>query len=416
MKSANCTKCAVVVSSLMALFAIPSSAQTYKVLHTFTYGIAPQGVIAQDAAGNLYGTTANGGYNCFIGGAGIVWKLAKNSDGTWTSTVLHAFLGQDGAYPLGGVTLDKAGNLYGTTREGGNPNLCKTNDSYGCGTVFKLSPMPNGSWAFSELHQFADSDGAFPDGRLSFDAADNLYGTTDSGGTANLGVVFKLADLSGEWKESVIHDFTGADGAGPQAGVIFDTAGNMYGTTRSGGANDAGTIFELVSDSGGSWTENLLYSFSAGADGWAPSSDLTFDNSGNLYGTAEAGGTGPFLGGVVFKLSSNRDGSWTETVLHSFTGGGPGVRADGNAPVVGVTFDANGNLYGTTPKGGVSSYGVVFKLAPTTNAWKETIVHTFLGYGAVPLSPVLVDSAGHVYGSASASYSGIAGLIFEITP
>lgn len=395
------------------------AANAYRVLHTFSYGSAPQGALARDAAGNIYGTTGEGGYHCLPGdGCGIVWKLSLNPNGTWTSGVIHAFLGPDGAYPVGGVITDAAGNLYGTTREGGDKSVCPTSNSYGCGTVFELSPNKDGKWIFSELHQFELSDGAFPVGRLTFDAAGNLYGTTEQGGTGS-GVVFRLElNSGGTWTESIIHNFTGTDGDSPQAGVTFDKVGNLYGTTTAGGANSGGTVFKLAPNSEeGTWTESVLYSFYTlpnGADGWAPTSDLTFDMAGNLYGTTRAGGTGPYVGGTVFKLALKPGGDWTESVLHSFKGGAPGL-VDGNSPEVGVTFDATGNLYGTTYAGGLTGDGIVFKLTPATSSWDYAIIHEFSGLGARPLTPILLDPAGHLYGTTWTGSSN-PGLVFEITP
>jgi uncharacterized repeat protein (TIGR03803 family) len=300
----------------------------------------------------------------------VVWKLAPNPDGTWgTLTVLHEFTGgADGAFPYAGLVFDAVGNLYGTTGSGGS-TACMD----GCGVVFKLAPRPEGTWTESVLYTFtggADGDG--PLAGLIFDAGD-LYGTTVGGGASDEGVVFKLAPNShGTWTESVLYSFTGgADGAHPYAGLVFDAAGNLYGTTYASGAYNNGVVFKLTPNPEGTWTESILHTFTGGADGATPYAGLIFDAAGNLYGTTDLGGggtactsgSGHMTGcGVVFKLAPKPDGSWTESVLHTFTGG-----ADGANPYAGLIFHAAGNLYGTTTHGGFDNNGVVFELTPTSS-------------------------------------------------
>jgi uncharacterized repeat protein (TIGR03803 family) len=345
------------------------------VLHNFndngSDGWDPQSGLIFDAAGNLYGTTASGGtYN-----GGTVFELSPMPGGGWTEIVLYSFgNGMDGAGPgYGSLIFDAAGNLYGTTSTGGTfecPNL-------GCGTVFKLTPTVGGAWTETVLYDFHNgSDGHIPRASLIFDTAGNLYGTTEEGGTGNCldgqthgcGTVFELTPtLGGEWTETVLHDFgSGTDGRNPIAGLIFDAAGNLYGTTLGGGAytND-GTVFEL-SPAGGGWTETVLHSFNEqGSGGYGPSTGpLLFDAAGNLYGTVGAGGA--YFGGTAFKLTPTVGGAWTDTVLYSFGNG-----TDGNSPSTGLTFDAAGNLYGTTFYGGtypcgqqLRGCGTVFELTP----------------------------------------------------
>jgi uncharacterized repeat protein (TIGR03803 family) len=222
------------------------------------------------------------------------------------------------------------------------------------------------SWAastFKALHSFTGKDGAYPFADLVFDAAGNLYGTTLGNFCEqhSCGTVFKLAPgANGLWTRTVLHYFGGKDGCEPYARLVFDTAGNLYGTTSCGGANGGGTVFELSPGAGGKWTEKVLYSFStAGKDGHLPYAGLIFDTAGNLYGATNQGGA--YGGGAVFELSPAADGKWTPAVLHVF-----GKGKDGSAPRAGLTFDSAGNLYGTTFAGGSSGDGIVFKLAPKT--------------------------------------------------
>jgi uncharacterized repeat protein (TIGR03803 family) len=230
--------------------------------------------------------------------------------------------------------------------------------------------------------------------------------------------VFKLApNPDGTWTESVLYSFTGgADGGSPWAALVFDAAGNLYGTTWVGGADGKGAVFKLTPNPDGTWTESVLYSFTGGADGAYPAAGVIFDAAGNLYGTT--GGGGADDNGAVFKLTPDPDGSWTESVLHSFTGG-----ADGGGPVTALIFDAAGNLYGTTAGGGSRllnicrglGCGVVFELTPTSTGWSETVLNEFLGKAADPEAPVIFDPKGNLYGT-TWSGTGNYGVVFEITP
>jgi uncharacterized repeat protein (TIGR03803 family) len=398
------------VSTVLAVLAmalmLPTqavAAGTYKILHTFTWAKGPEGNLTLDAAGNLYGTTVGGGgAGCGGSGCGVIWKLKPNPNGAWTVSILHVFTGADGRNSVAGLVFDAAGDLYGTTYEGG---------AYNSGVVFKLKPNPDGTWTESVLYSFSGAGGTFPVAGLVFDATGNLYGTALAGGADGDGVVFKLKPNSdGTWTESVLHSFTGADGAEPSAGLIFDAAGNLYGTTAGGGADGDGVVFKLEPNSDGTWTESVLHSFT-GTDGKSPVAGLVFDAAGNLYGTTVGGGAGCGGSGcgVVWKLQPKFDGTWTESVLHSFTG------TDGVNPYnAGLVVHAD-ILYGTTSAGGTYGYGVAFKLLPTSSGWSETVLHTFVSYGRNPLAPVIFDPAGNLYGT---TLSGKAdhGLIFKITP
>jgi uncharacterized repeat protein (TIGR03803 family) len=319
------------------------------VLHSFTGGADgayPYAGVILDSAGNLYGTTANGGLGTGYNGAGVVYKV----DPAGHETVLYSFTGgADGGYPEAGVILDSAGNLYGTTVNGGIAGL---------GVVYKVDTAGHET----VLHSFTGgADGAYPHAGVIRDSAGNLYGTTAGGGitgpcagspfSIGCGVVYKLNPAS---QETILYTFTGgADGGQPVASVIRDPAGNLYGTTQAGGAScmsgypACGVVYRL--DTAGQ--ETVLYTFT-GADGGAgPDGGVVRDSAGNLYGTTAGGGTSGW--GAVYELNS----AGQETVLYDFTGG-----TDGASPVAGVILDSAGNLYGTTYEGGKKSSGVVFKI------------------------------------------------------
>ena len=405
--------------------------ESERVLHTFTGGsdgAEPSSLIA-DAKGNLYGTTEYGGDTSacaaliVVTGCGVVFELSPPSGGSgpWTETVLHTFTGgsngenpsNSSTNPTGGLILDAKGNLYGTTPLGGDTAPCTdvSGTVQGCGVVFELSPPSGGSgpWTETMLYKFTGgSDGAEPNAGLIFDAKGNLYGTTQFGGdnstcfsdfsdTAGCGVVFRLSppnSSSGPWIETVLYKFTGkADGNNPTAALILDAEGKLYGTTPYNSGNsenecDCGAVFELSPPNGnGPWTETTLYTFTGmftgGINGGQPYAGLALDAKGNLYGTTIFGGQicaaldlDEEVGcGVVFELAppSSGSGPWTETVLYTFVG-----QSDGAMPISKLLFDSKGNLYGTALAGGTdvsdcpesSPYpagcGVVFELSPPT--------------------------------------------------
>jgi len=302
-----------------------------------TDGSEPYAGVIVDSAGNLYGTTVQGGAD----GQGTVFKLAPDG----TETVLHSFCAQqycaDGEWPYAGLIADSSGNLYGTTLPGGAADD---------GAVFKIAKKGKET----VLHSFAVADGYRPYAGLIADAQGNLYGTTTEGGAADYGTVFELATNG---TETVLYSFCGqshcADGSGPEAGLIMDSSGNLYGTTYEGGGYGDGTIFKLAPNA----METVLYSFCTSMpcrDSKLPYAALIMDKSGNLYGTT----TGiPRDHGTVVKLAP--DG--TATVLHAFTGT---LGSDGAEPYASLTEDAQGNLYGTTEEGGTHDYGTVFKVTP----------------------------------------------------
>jgi uncharacterized repeat protein (TIGR03803 family) len=408
-KVASATKMLfAILSSLLVMMVIaaqPAEARNYKfkVLHTFkgapNDGGDPAGVLVRDSPGNLYGTTAAGGSGqCSGNGGGCGTAFKMNAAGKFIW--IHNFKGPNGFEPLAGLLRDKSGNLYGTTSLGGN-NEC----SLGCGTVFKLDK--NGKE--SVLHKFSPgSDGHYPEALLVGDEEGDLFGTTYLGGTVGYGTVFKV-DKNG--KETILHNFAGppdggGDGAIVYSGVIRDTAGDLYGVTFEGGVYGVGTVYEVSSIG----DETLLYSFKGGVDGAEAGSVLVADKNGNLYGTTQWGGNGGcFSGegcGTVFELSPHSDGSWTEKVLYVFCS--LSNCADGEDPVAGpLVIDAAGNLYGTTNLGGAyancngDTCGTVFKLDITG---KETVLHSFTGGkdGAYPRAGLTMDAGGNVYGVAEA--------------
>ena len=367
-KRAATTVLALAALMLAAVVAQSARAQTYTVLYTFTGGKDGGNSTAdlvRDAKGNLYGTTSKGGAS----NDGTVFKL----DTAGKETVLYSFKGgKDGASPLAGLLRDSAGNLYGTTGAGGGTG-CKNNA--GCGTVFKVAKTKE-----TVLYRFTGgADGAAPwTGTLLRDASGNLYGTTGAGGASNAGTVFKLATTN---KETVLYSFSGGtDGGLPLAGLVQDTAGNLYSTTFYGGAHSFGVVFKLDTTD----KETVLLSFNR-ADGADSFATVVRDTKGNIYGTTEYGGTGCKGAGcgTVFKLST----PGKETALYSFTG-----CADGGYPIAGLVRDPTGNLYGTTTKGGASGDRVVFMLDKTG---KETVLHSFSGAdGAKQVGGLVRDTQG----------------------
>jgi uncharacterized repeat protein (TIGR03803 family) len=436
----------VIIAALLLTCSAVVFCQTETVLYNFNLantGVYPNELIF-DGAGNLYGTAigSNAG-NCATNGAtcGVVFELMPTSNG-WQYTVLYTFTGgSDGGSPYAGLVFDSAGNLYGTTYEGGVNNCIRGNVTYGCGVVFKLSPGSQG-WTESVSYTFTGgSDGGAPASTLIFDSAGNLYGTTRYGGDATTtncdniaygcGVVFELSLASGgSWTESVIHAFIGGkDGFDPYSGLTSDAAGNLYGTTIYGGnptscfGTGCGTIFELAPTSSG-WRKSVLHAF-AGKDGQYPTNGLVLDGTGHLYGTTTNGGGGAvdvcgIAGcGVAFKLSPPTGDGWKETVLYPFDGGTNGKYPEGN-----LVFDAAGNLYGTTVQDGATGCekghgcGAVFELTPASGgAWTVSTLHDFtMTDGNGPTTGVLLDAAGNLYGTTQGGGKRGDGVVFELSP
>jgi uncharacterized repeat protein (TIGR03803 family) len=422
------------VACLAGLARRARAADNARVLYAFTGpdGASPKSDLIFDAHGNLYGTTyAGGAYNL-----GTVFELSPGPDGKWSATVLHSFQqdGKDGIYPQSGVIFDKAGNLYGTTFSGGPT---------GGGTLFELSPGPNGTWSETLLHVFTTfgfaDDGLIP-GDLIMDKAGDIYGTTMmGGGRGSIGTIFRLArTANGAWSYAKVYSFSSKGGGfGVSAGLVLDAAGNLYGGSEELPGN-GGVVFKLTRGSNGAWTETVLHIFQkpgltdmyghslGGADGYGGKS-LAIDKAGNLYGTTTVGGdcsTGT-CSGIAYELTQGSNGTWSQTVLHNFNSFRTHNYA-GDGPQGRLVIDAAGNLYGTTPTGGVGLGGTVFKLTPNADgAWTETVLYAFDtvtgGYpergthGDLPLDGVIFDKAGNLYGTASTAGTQF-GTVFEILP
>jgi uncharacterized repeat protein (TIGR03803 family) len=416
------------ITSLLAICGFltsvrPACAGQYKLIGRFDerHGAYPAAGLILDAAGNLYGTTSYGGK--FTGGT--IFRLTPGENGKWTRRILHSFGARnDGTSPRAGLIFDTAGNLYGTTSNGG----AFGGSQYG-GTVFELSPHAGDKWTEKVVHNFgAGYDGANPSAGLIFDASGNLYGTTAAGGNltaCNLGcgTVFELVpSTDGKWSEEVLHRFDSKDGANPNASLTVDGEGNMYGTTAYGGAGQCtseqgakgcGTVFKLTRRANGDWTETVLCDFSSYNDGEAPSASLIFDATGNLYGTTASAGQGGW--GTVFKLTPGVGGAWRETLLYAFD------NTNGAGPLGNLVFDEAGNLYGTTYYGVNGDTGIVFELTEKGGTWTETILHAFCHTrgcpdGQEPEAGVIFDPSGNIYGTASQGGRYNYGVVFEITP
>ena len=396
---------ALAVAALFS-FATGTAVSAEKVLHSFgrgTDGAFPVAQLIMDGAGNLYGTTEIGGIHNY----GTVFELTPLGGGGWSEKVLHSFgQGTDGIGPSGSMVMDASGNLYGTTAYGGIRNQ---------GTVFELIPNGNGGWNAKVLHSFGHgTDGIYPNGDLTWDAAGNLYGTTNQGGTQGYGTAFNMTPNQGNsWSEQVLYNFgQGTDGQYPAGGLVWDADGNLFSMTIGGGIHDDGTAFELSPNGDGSWTEKVLHSFGHNTDGQSPSGGLVRDAAGNLYGATTYGGIRNE--GAVIQLAPQQGGSWTEKVLHSF-----GRTGDAQNPWAGLCIDPAGNLYGTSLYGGDVDYGTVFQLVATGNGgWTEQVRHNF-GHGSDgenPYSGVIVDSAGNLFGLVFGGGIHGEGMAFEITP
>ena len=385
---------------------------TFNVIYNFTGGsdgTSPYAGLTVDGTGALYGTTLSGG-----AGFGTVFKLAKTGS-SWVFTTLYTFTGgNDGASPRSRVIIGPDGGLYGETFAGGGQGC----GGRGCGTAFevrKSCPGPICRWAETVLYRFTGgTDGGEPIGDPIFDASGNLYGATTIGGKPHgcgglgCGTVFKLTHSGGSWTETALYQFAGGnDGVFPDGGVIFDTSGNLYGTTCcGGGSHNAGTVFKLTS-SGSGWTESLLYTFQGLTDGKEPVTGLMFDTSGNLYGSTLLGGTGG--GGTVFELTPS-GGSWTFHLLYGARGSA--------GPYGTLMMDADGNLYGTTFQDGLHLFGSVFKLTHSGGDWTYNSFHDFTDGldGGFPFSNLVFDSSGNLYGTGALGGVNGYGVVVEVTP
>lgn len=372
----------------LAVLTYVAEAQTFTALHTFTGaadGSSPFVGVTVAHSGLLYGATNGGGTN----NDGVVFALHSSGSG-WTLNPLHEFGGppNDGDSAFSTMLIGPNGFLYGMTQSGGSADF---------GTVFAVQPPPSVChssvcyWNESVLHSFQGppNDGAGPtNGSLVSDQAGNIYGTTFDGGSSNLGAVFELSPSGSGWTVNVLHSFSQSEGQHPLGGLVFDSAGNLYGTTAYGGSNGNGTVFELSPSSNGTWTETVLHNFYIYTDGGSPGGTLIRDASGNLYGTTyEGGGPGE---GTVFEMSYS-NGAWAFSVLSAL----------GNcSPYAGLAMDSAGSLYGTCIADGAHNDGWVFKLANSGGSWTLTDLHDFAGAdGAWPYGGVSIDAGGNLYGT-----------------
>ena len=416
--------------SVLTFTAVHSAnAQTYRTLHEFTGGAdgAEPGGLTLSPDGELYGVTNNGGDPSCYSGCGTIFELFPSSK-EWHLTVLHAFRGlPDGSFPYAPMIFGADGNLYGTTATGGTPSRFATglgDCQAGCGTIFELQRQPalcegaSCRWKEVVLYRFPGAAyGSQPgfDAPINFDRAGNLYGTAQTGGSFvgicngnyGCGVVFELSPSADGWTEKVLYTFAGAtDGAWPGAGLIFDKAGNLYGTTTW-------TAFQLAPN-GSQWDFHLILQTPDTIFG----PGLSLDPFGNLYGGTEDGGT--MGGGNVFKIMPAANDSWNVQSIYSFVpGGGHGNYYPG--PSATMIMDAAGNLYGVTEGDGVYGLGSVFRLSPSGGGepWNYTFtdLHDFSGGdGSAPTASLLLDAKGNLYGTTElgGNASCNCGVVFEI--
>ena len=409
---------AVFILLLAAFAVIPfcapvrAAAQTETVLFNFQYdfnydvGFSPLANLTFDSAGNLYGTNFLGG----VDDRGTAYELSPGAGGIWTATVLHDFgtIDDDGNRPTSTLAFDSAGNLYGTCTGGGSA----TN-----GTVFQIKPGAGGTWSERTIYSFGHrttKDGWDPNGQVTLDSSHHLFGTTiQGGGLQEVGFVFELTpEASGIWSETKPYVFgeNPAVGAPTYVGVILDSAGNLYGSSFETADGGGGAVYKLSPASGGGWTSSALHTFGSGTDGANPGA-IVFGPGGAIFGATYAGGT--YGGGTIFELTPNAGGGWSETILHSFGNG-----SDGSSPFYAPVIDAAGNVYGSTEAGGTAGVGIVFQLTPSHGAWTETILHNFTSDGTDGYSPngLTLGADGNLYGTTP--YGGIygGGTVFEITP
>lgn len=409
--------------TIFELIPHPNGRWTQKVLWNFhfTDGANPNGGLVFDAAGNLYGTTFYGGgvgrRDCINGGCGTVFRLSPQTHGPWSLTTLYRFQGSsDGSLPNATLVFDASGHIFGSTREGGD-----IQGNLGSGVVFELAPGKDG-WVETVVHAFTGEDDGFNPSNLIADNNGNLYGEADGGsGTAcfggSCGLVFKFSPHSGEWNKTILFNFNYVDGDGPSGGLVFDQKGNLYGTTEAGGSIGAGTVFKLTPSGGGTWSEQVLWNFTAGLDGSEPFKAVTLGPAGHIYGTTTYNG-GTAGNGTAFELLPNGSGQYKEVTMSNFADG------SGDSPTTPIVFDSAGNIYGTTSRGGQYGFGSVYELIAAGNgSWTENILYNFTqgsvyngeGFGTNP-SGLIFDSAGNLYGETEFGGSAGYGTVFELSP
>lgn len=393
------------IAFLLLITAVSQRVVAEKVVYSFeggSDGSYPYGTLTLDKQGNLYGTTAQGG----AFGAGTVFQLTRSGT-SWSEKVLYTFTGKsDGSNPGTGVVFDLSGNLWGNAQVGGASN--------NCGTVFELTPSSGGNWSEQTVHIFLGNgeDGCGAIGSLAADSNGNIFGTTAGGGIgASAGTAFELSPSGTGWDYHLLWSFDSFNGASPVSGVILDAAGNLYATTQAGGEFGNGTVVK-ISPAADGWTGTAIYMFTGGNNGCTPVGGVIFDRVGNLYGTAERCGADNV--GLVFKLTPTR-GLWDLSVIHTFTGGG----ADGAFPSFSLAFDQSGSLWGTTLYGGLYGHGTVFRLTPNrTGTWTETQFSFQTGNGGFsPSSAVTLAAVGSrtvAFGTTSAGGANGFGVVYGL--
>jgi uncharacterized repeat protein (TIGR03803 family) len=409
----------------MFAFAGLASAQTENTLFDFTETDTfwPQGGLVQDARGNLYGAARGGGTY----GVGTIFELSPpgQAGGAWTKTPIYNFLswGTTGNIPSSGLTMDSSGALYGTTYVGGDSRCA-------CGVLYKLVPptQQDGAWTQQVLHAFtsAGTDGRLPNASIVINSHGTIYGVTQQGGAWNSGVLYQVKPgTGGTFSETVLYSFgSNQDASTPNGPLVLDSTGNLYGVTSLGGVFNQGAVYKFIppTKAGQKGTESILFSFGGGSlsSGITPVGDIVFDTAGNLYGVTNAGGNG-VSDGVVYQLQP-ATGAWIENVLFDFNG------TTGRNPAAGLTFNsANGSLYGTTSAGNSmkAGSGIVFQLTPPAvkgGAWTETTLYdfTFFVNGALPAGRILIDSSGNLDGTTlnGGLYGcdGYCGVVYQVVP
>jgi uncharacterized repeat protein (TIGR03803 family) len=398
---------------MMLVFVSSSALALEKVLYQFpggNQGRDPQSGVVFDSNGNAYGTTYYGGEY----GWGTIFRL-EQSNGGWKQQVLYSFLGtSDGFNPVGNLLIDAAGNLYGTTLNGGTGTGCQNQNYYCGGTIFELA-RSKGGWKHVVLYNFCSRsgcfDGAGPEG-LTFDKAGNLYGSTFAGGPqcqGGCGTVYELSPSHGSWTEKVLYGFdNNGDGIYPTAGITIDEAGSLYGTTYSGGGYGYGIVY-MLKPGKHRWKEVMIYAFDGSTNYRYPNGYLTLNSAGNIFGTTTGSTSGcSYQCGIVYKLSRS-NGQWIEETVYTFDG------THGASPSAGLILNSAGSFYGSTLLGGNYNFGEVFELKPG-KTWTIKLLYSFTGQGAdANPNGVIFGPGGGLYGTTPGGYnSQYYGEVFEV--
>ncbi|HEX3667249.1 MAG TPA: choice-of-anchor tandem repeat GloVer-containing protein [Rhizomicrobium sp.] len=397
MRSALSVAGTIAISVLMTNIAAPAAPKVFQVIHNFTNGSdggVPPYTLVLDNKGRLVGTANEGGSN----GAGVVFRMAHRKNG-WSLSPLYNFSGDDGQ-PGWGVTLYQGGIYsiasYSEVMHGP------------CGSALQINKAHKQRQSVL-MHTFVQGEDGCPTGNMVLDKAGNAYGVTQNGGADGWGSIYELAPSNGTWTETILYTFQGgSDGGAPYSGMVFDKAGNLYGTASAAGSagcgQGCGTVFELSPSQSG-WTYKVIYSFSGGNDGGQPTAGLVLDESGNLYGAAESFGAKG--GGTIFELSPSQSG-WSFNLLASPSGSG--------GPVVALTLGSNNTIYGTNFFDGADGYGSVFRLTQSGGKWTYRDLYDFTSGsdGGYPGGGVTLDAKGNIYGTAVLGGANNFGVVWEI--